>query len=515
LFFAVSCANILTGKEIRKNEEVNMLGKPNKQKDFFDSYVYENLLPAEHILLDIKRQIDFSFVEEETKDLYSSQFGRPGYPPEVLFKMLFLEFYYNLSDVETAKQCKYNILYRYFIGLQIHEPTPDDTSLVVFRDRLGRERFDRLFNRIVLQAKEKDLLKERLRIADASKVTADVSIPTKVNLLHQGRKLIIRTISKLNPKKAKELTKKYLRKVKFFKKPPKKELSKERKLTRKFIKAVKTKFTKETDNLCKLLNSASWGRKKKDKLASFVDPDARFGKTSPEKKDSFCGYKAHILEDESEIITSVDILNGNEIECVKLGALLEKEEEKKLNPKAIAADSIYDSGDNYKLLGRKKMKAYISFNPRNRRTWKGFKHNEKKNFLTCPEGNTSIGRVPQEDGFLYYFSTRDCQTCPSKSTCIKPKETRARVFVKADYVFTGSQNRYRKRALRLRKIIERKFGEAKKWHGMSRARYRGKWKVAIQILMTFLVINAKRMAKLLNENPPIKAFQPSIAIRAG
>ena len=58
-----------------------MLGKPNKQKDFFDNYVYENLLPAEHILLDIKDKIDFSFVEEETKDLYDNQLGRPSYPP--------------------------------------------------------------------------------------------------------------------------------------------------------------------------------------------------------------------------------------------------------------------------------------------------------------------------------------------------------------------------------------------------------------------------------------------------
>lgn len=48
-----------------------------------------------------------------------------------------------------------------------------------------------------------------------------------------------------------------------------------------------------------------------------------------------------------------------------------------------------------------------------------------------------------------------------------------------------------------RKRIERKFGEAKQWHRLDRARYWGKAKVAIQALMTFLVINAKRMVKLL------------------
>ena len=79
----------------------------------------------------------------------------------------------------------------------------------------------------------------------------------------------------------------------------------------------------------------------------------------------------------------------------------------------------------------------------------------------------------------------------------------------------GGENRYRKRVLKLRKMIERKFAEAKKWHGMSRARYRGKWKVAIQILMTFLVINAKRIARLLKEKLINPVFQPALAIRAG
>jgi len=492
-----------------------MLGKPNKQKDFFDSYVYENLLPAEHILLDIKDKIDFSFVEEETKDLYDCQLGRPSYPPEVLFKMLFLEFYYNLSDVEVASQVKYNVLYRYFVGLQIHDPTPDDTSLVVFRERLGKERFDKLFDRIVLQAKDRGLLRERLKIVDASKINADISLPNKVNLLHQGRKFIIKVISKLNPKKAKELAKKYLRKTRFFTKPEKKEITQERKLTRKFIAKVKGKFSQEADELCRVLNTVSWNRKKKGKLASFIDPDARFGQTSPQREDNFCGYKAHIAEDESQIITSVDTLSGNEIEGVKLEPLLNKEEEKQLKSSGLVGDSIYDTGDNYQLLGTRKIKPYITFHRRNRRTWQGFRLNKKKRYLRCPQGNLSIGRIPQEEGFLYYFSTTDCQNCPAKSACIRVTEDRARVFVKAGYLFSGGQNRYRKRALKLRKMIERKFAEAKKWHGLRRARYRGKWKVAIQVLMTFLVMNAKRIARLL-KSPPIKeVFQPALAIRAG
>ena len=47
-----------------------MLGKIRRQKEFFDSYVYEKLLPESHILLDIKEEVDFSLVEGELKGLY-------------------------------------------------------------------------------------------------------------------------------------------------------------------------------------------------------------------------------------------------------------------------------------------------------------------------------------------------------------------------------------------------------------------------------------------------------------
>jgi len=57
----------------------------------------------------------------------------------------------------------------------------------------------------------------------------------------------------------------------------------------------------------------------------------------------------------------------------------------------------------------------------------------------------------------------------------------------------------RREALSWGKMIERKIGEAKKWHGMDRARYRGKKEVKIQVLMTFLVMNIKRLLRFLEE----------------
>jgi len=173
-----------------------MLGKTDPQASFFDSYVEEYFLPKEHELLKIKEKVDFSFIEEETEDLYAKAVGRTSYPPEVMFKILFLEFYYNLSDVEVVKQLRFNVLFRCFVGIKIEDPLPDDTSLVVFRKRLGEERFERIFDKFVKQCKEKGLLKEKLKIVDATHIVADVAIPNTVELLREGRERILKAIKK-------------------------------------------------------------------------------------------------------------------------------------------------------------------------------------------------------------------------------------------------------------------------------------------------------------------------------
>ena len=63
---------------------------PRQQRDFFAEAVYGRLLPEEDELLTIGEQVDLSWVEKETADLYADN-GRPAYPARALFGMLFLE----------------------------------------------------------------------------------------------------------------------------------------------------------------------------------------------------------------------------------------------------------------------------------------------------------------------------------------------------------------------------------------------------------------------------------------
>jgi len=484
-----------------------MLGKTDPQASFFDSYVEEHFLPEEHELLKIKEKVDFSFIEEETKDLYAKVAGRPSYPPEVMFKILFLEFYYNLSDVEVVKQLKFNVLFRYFAKIKIEDPLPDDTSLVVFRKRLGEERFERIFDKFIEQCKKKGLLKEKLKIVDATHIIADVAIPNTVELLKEGRKRILRAIKK-ERKKLRIPLEEYFSEQEPPRSSTKEDLAKELALSCELIQKVKGEFSSPVEREVLLLEQVV-DPKGKRKLVSFADPDARFGRKSKDKR--FAGYKAHIVEDESQIITSCETLPGDENEggAAHFEALLKKEDRKGLEGQAVVGDALYDSWSNRVNIEKRGMKHHIP-EKRKKKKVSEFIYNETEDRLICPEGYSSIGKTPYENGYLYCFSPSFCRDCERKKKCRLNKD-RARIYLSGSHLlFIKTHPEENRKAQEKRKRIEAKFGEAKKHYQMARAKYRGRWRVAIQVFMTFMVMNLKRVVKLLKtkENAVRLALSP-------
>jgi len=59
------------------------------------------------------------------------------------------------------------------------------------------------------------------------------------------------------------------------------------------------------------------------------------------------------------------------------------------------------------------------------------------------------------------------------------------------------QSREYTKGLKGRYKVERKFGEARKWHGFSRCRYIGFIRHAVRSYLTFMALNLKRVVKLL------------------
>ncbi len=153
-----------------------MYKEPNRQASFFGSMIYDRIIPKTHLLKQLTQVVDFSFVNEICHDLYCLDNGRAGWEPALMFKIVFLQFLYDISDRQVEEQLTFNLVFKWFIGIEADELPPDYSTLSKFRSRLGTERFQSIFNRIVQITRSQGLISERLTIIDATHIEAKVDL---------------------------------------------------------------------------------------------------------------------------------------------------------------------------------------------------------------------------------------------------------------------------------------------------------------------------------------------------
>lgn len=151
------------------------------QSSFFGSFAYQGILARhqDHFLVRLLSAVDFSFVTSLVEECYSG-LGRPAYNPITMMKLLLLQTLYDLSERDVIEQADTNILFRTFLGISLDDEIPHWTLLGKFRERLGEERFEEIFNKVVILAKEVGLLDEKLRILDSTAVKAKVDVARHV-----------------------------------------------------------------------------------------------------------------------------------------------------------------------------------------------------------------------------------------------------------------------------------------------------------------------------------------------
>jgi len=138
--------------------------------------VYDKVVPKDHILRIIDKTVDFSFVNDLVKDAYCIDNGRPAWSPLLMFKVVFLQFLYDLSDYRIEEELTDRLSFKMFVGLDVEEAPPDHSVISRFRDRLGPDRFKDIFNRIVEIARSKGLVSDKLHIIDSTDVKAKVNL---------------------------------------------------------------------------------------------------------------------------------------------------------------------------------------------------------------------------------------------------------------------------------------------------------------------------------------------------
>ncbi len=167
-----------------------MLRQEPKQMSFHtDLY---NKIPENHMLKKVARVVDFSFINELLEDTYCKNFGRPAKEPEMMCKLLFLQYIYDISDERMETEGNLNLAYLYFIGLNPEDTLPDKSLLSKFRThRVGESTLDEIIKEIVRQCVEKGIIECKTVSIDATHIKANTVKKTPERLMkHLAREII-------------------------------------------------------------------------------------------------------------------------------------------------------------------------------------------------------------------------------------------------------------------------------------------------------------------------------------
>jgi transposase len=183
-----------------------MLKPRSPQSSFYGNYLYDKIVPVDHLLRKINQVVDFSFVNELVKDRYTPDFGRPAEDPEFMLRLCLLQYLYGDSDREVIANAKMHLAYKYFLGLAVDEDVPDDTTISCFRvQRLGEEKFRQVFQNIVQQCIDKGLVTGKRQIIDSTHIIADMAINSLAGLIHLCRQNVLREVDIQEPAEIRRL----------------------------------------------------------------------------------------------------------------------------------------------------------------------------------------------------------------------------------------------------------------------------------------------------------------------
>lgn len=132
-----------------------MRGDDKQQFSVFSYVAPEDRVPADHPLRAIRESVDEALgaMSREFDQLYAEA-GRPSIPPERLLRALLLQVFYSIrSERMLMEQLNYNLLFRWFVGMEMDEPVWNHAVFSKNRERLLNQEVARsFFSRVLKQA---------------------------------------------------------------------------------------------------------------------------------------------------------------------------------------------------------------------------------------------------------------------------------------------------------------------------------------------------------------------------
>jgi transposase len=494
----------------------------------FERQLFIQLVPEDHFLRRLERLFDFERFRARLEPFYAPGEGRPAFDPVRMLKFDLLSIHYRWSDRELMRQVQVNMAHRLFLNLGAASTLPNHTTMTYFRDRIGAEVLQAILHEVLGQAREQGLVKDRLRLKDATHLIANIAIPSTILLVAQMRD---RLLDAATPFAAEQVAAEWQRVDALSGAsedlPDTERLALRVRHLREIVqwadglaeptaaapgRAADREDLRAALRLAHKILADRDDPQASDKLISVFDPDARCGKHG----EFFDGYLVDVTMDaDSELITGINVLPGNGDEGGDAAYLIAQEEAAHGNDvQAISIDGAGFRGPVLRTLTDPAGLALEVFTPPTERmalTVFGpddFRLSEERTQLTCPAGQTTPQheRTSSGNGVKFRFSKKQCGGCPLRERCIADPKTRSRTVVKNDYAAEYQAAQAKAQTPRYKEVrkqhpaIERKLAELVRRHDLRHVRYRGQSKVLRQALLTAVAVNLKRLVKLREEH---------------
>jgi transposase len=424
---------------------------------------YLNMYDSSHQLVQIDQTMNWYHLYENLKVYYPKLFGRPSVDPIVIVKILMIQSLEGFRSVRfTCKQVQQNATYRWFLGISPFNKVPDHSTISKFLfKRLGGPAFWRkLFNNHLIMFHKEGFVAHQTWVADETEL--------KANCNKRKREVCFtETIVKEDKDTLKKINE---FRIKYGKKPLKAKGDK--------------KIYKRTNR-------------------SPVDPGARLS-VKHEKRGRFAYFEHRVVDSLHNFIISAEVTAAN----VPGHKILPSQLDSLRNlfgrySSEIALDAGYYKARLAIELFKRNIFAYISYrrtatneHPQCRR--RDFQQ-VKENLYACPCGVPFYYRTTTREGYHEFKPPKgSCTECPFVK---KPGEDRIlRISIHQDVYDKLHTQRLSYRGKILKSVrpatVELSFAHSKELHGLRYARYRGVQKVKVQVLMTAIIQNLKKCAKL-------------------
>ena len=439
----------------------------------------EDLVPQDHFLRKLDRELDLSFVYEETAGLYSRKYGRPSIEPVVLVKYLLVGFLYGIpSERQIEQRVQTDVALRWYLGLDLFDRVPDHSTISQLRRRKPsfRKVFRRLFEEVVRQCVGKGLVSGRVVGTDSTHVKANAS---------RASEELVELVEEPGV---------YWERLDVYEEEGLNELEKQTGKRRK----KRTKQIKKD-------------RRQTKKRVSRTDSEA--GYMSRPGKPRGQHYLTHQAVDcDHGVILDIAVTSGDVNDAAPYLDLMERVHKTVTTIQTATADAAYDFPLAHQVLRDMGIDFFVrpqvSFDRTNVELTKAaFCYDEAADVYICPQGKTlkrnTLTRTASGLSWQYLADKQDCGNCTLKEKCLSAKDKRGARKIEHSYFRPERQRNMDRRhepdyreALKLRQIwCEATFAAQKRGHNLTQVLRRGLEAAEDHCLLSATALNLKRMIK--------------------